>query len=394
MTLGRWLAWGRTGRPSRPSRVALVTVAGLTSALAAGPASARLLQDVKPSPAQQAQTTYDELTPAQRVGQLFMAALPSSGATAAQLTALRAKRIDNVILVNASSSGRTAVGAATDVMVGNLTESGVSPFISTDQEGGEVQRLTGPGFEKMPTALAQGRMTSSALRSAATTWGKELAGAGVTLDLAPVADTVPKKDAKTNQPIGIYHREYGHTPAVVGPHVVAFIKGMTAADVDTTVKHFPGLGRATGNTDTTAGVTDPTGPHSTFLEPFQDAITAGAQFVMVSSATYPKIDPNHLACFSKTIIGGMLRGTMKFTGVVISDDLGTVALRKFPVGTRAVDFFKAGGTMLLDTTLGQIRPMVKAVVAEQAASPAFAKQIKTDVLDVLTAKAAAHLIAS
>jgi beta-N-acetylhexosaminidase len=365
-----------------------VALVGVT----AGPAQARLLPWVTPTPQALAQAAYDRMTPGERVGQLFMTALPTTGASAAQITALRAKSIGNVILITGTTMSLKSVRAGTDTLATNLPVAGVAPFISTDQEGGEVQRLTGPGFAAMPTALKQGKMTAAALRSASTTWGTELATAGVNLNLAPVADTVPKKHASSNQPIGQFHREYGHTPGVVATHVVAFLKGMNAAGVDTTLKHFPGLGRATGNTDTTPGVTDPTTRHDPYLKPFQDGVTAGTQFVMVSSATYPNIDATHLACFSKTIITGMLRGDLHFGGVVISDDLGTSALAKFSLATRAVDFFSAGGTMLLDTSIGQIPTMVHAVRVEAAASPAFAKVIKAAALNVLTAKATAHLI--
>ncbi len=375
-------------------RATIVAVLAVLAAVVSDPAQARLLQPTKPSPQQQALAAYNRMTPRQRVGQLFMAGLPSSGASPAQITALLAKRVGNVILISGSSSGRKAVHRVTSSLSAKLIQAGVTPFISTDQEGGEVQRLTGPGFSKMPTALVQGTTTPAALRTASTTWGKQLAAAGVDLNLAPVADIVPKKDASTNQPIGIFDREYGHGPKVVANHVVAFVQGMNAGGVDATLKHFPGLGRATGNTDTTAGVTDPTTRHDPYLKPFQDGVMAGAQFVMVSSATYPAIDPHHLACFSTTIIHGMLRGDLHFAGVVISDDLGTIALRKFPVGTRAVDFFTAGGTMLLDTTLGQIPTMVRAVRTAEAADPTFAAILKTAELNVLTAKASAHLIAA
>jgi beta-N-acetylhexosaminidase len=167
---------------------------------------------------------------------------------------------------------------------------------------------------------------------------------------------------------------------------------MTAAGVDSTVKHFPGLGKATGNTDTTRGVTDPVTRHSPYIAPFASGVKAGTQFVMVSSATYPKIDPDRLACFSKIIIGSMLRGDLHFTGVVISDDLGTVALRRVPVATRAVRFFSAGGTMAIDTTLSQVPAMIHGVVAQMAASKSFAASIQTAVMTVLLAKANAHLI--
>jgi beta-N-acetylhexosaminidase len=364
-------------RPVAPPAPALMSLDG------PGPA---------PSPRQLAAAAYSRMTPAQRVGQLFMAGVPSTGATAAQLTMLQRSRVGNVILITDTTESHRAVKAVTTSLAGHQTETGVAPFISTDQEGGEVQRLTGKGFSAMPTALKQGTMRASALRAASTMWGSQLASAGVSLDLAPVADTVPAKHAKRNLPIGAFDREFGHTPTLVAHHVVAFIRGMHTSGVDTTVKHFPGLGRATGNTDTTRHVTDPTGPHSSYLMPFQAGIKAGTQFVMVSSATYPNIDPGHLACFSPVVITSLLRGDLHFKGVVISDDLGTVALSKIPLATRAVRFFNAGGTMLIDTTLDQVPAMVRGVMAEMAASTSFAVKIQAAAMNVLVAKATANLI--
>jgi beta-N-acetylhexosaminidase len=372
--------------------VVAVAVAVAAVGVTAGPANARLLQSTRATPLTLATAAYDRMTPAERVGQLFMTAMPTTGASAAQITALRAQSVDNVILVDGTSISRSAVHDGTWALATHLTEAGVAPFISTDQEGGEVQRLTGDGFAAIPTALAQGKLRAAALRSASTTWGRQLLAAGVNLDLAPVADVVPAKHALKNQPIGQYKREYGHTPGVVATHVVAFARGMAAAGVDATLKHFPGLGRATGNTDTTPGVTDPTTRHDPYLEPFTDGVKAAVPFVMVSSATYPKIDATHLACFSKTIITGMLRGDLHFNGVVISDDLGTVAMAQFPIATRAINFFNAGGTMLLDTSIGQIPTMVRAVTAKAATDTAFAKVIKAAEMNVLVAKASAQLI--
>ncbi|HEX3823396.1 MAG TPA: glycoside hydrolase family 3 N-terminal domain-containing protein [Mycobacteriales bacterium] len=382
--------------------VGALAAAGLLSAgvvaapAASGPLRQQLVSlaapDASPSPQQLASAAYNRMTPAQQVGQLFMAGIPSKGATPAKVAKLRNSRIGNVILTKDSAAGRTAVKAVTSSLIAHQTESGVAPFISTDQEGGEVQRLTGKGFATMPTALKQGRVPLKVLREASTTWGSQLAAAGVDLDLAPVADTVPAKHAKKNLPIGAFDREFGHTPAVVAGHVSAFVRGMSAAGVDSTVKHFPGLGKATGNTDTTRGVTDPVTRHSPYIGPFQSGVSAGAQFVMLSSAIYPKIDPDHLACFSKIIIRSMLRGDLHFTGVVISDDFGTVALRHVPLATRAVRFLNAGGTMAIDTTLSQIPAMIHGVVAQMAASKAFAASVQAAVMTVLLAKANAHLI--
>ena len=82
--------------------------------------------------------------------------------------------------------------------------------------------------------------------------------------------------------------------------VRAVVAGLTQAGVTATVKHFPGLGRVTGNTDVTSqGITDETTtPTDAYLEPFRAGIEAGAGLVMVSSARYPKVDPANQAVFS------------------------------------------------------------------------------------------------
>ena len=107
--------------------------------------------------------------------------------------------------------------------------------------------------------------------SSATTWAKQLASAGVNLNLAPVADTVPSAAfAPSNAPIGAKQRQFGYTPSTVSSHASAFTKGMRAGGVMVSAKHFPGLGRVTGNTDTTSGVTDRTTTRTdSYLTPFK-----------------------------------------------------------------------------------------------------------------------------
>jgi beta-N-acetylhexosaminidase len=266
------------------------------------------------------------------------------------------------------------------------------PFVSTDQEGGEVQRLSGSGFSAIPSALAQGRLLRRVLRADATRWGGQLAAAGVNLNLAPVADTVPAPHAERNQPIGSYDREYGHTPRVVANHVVAVLRGESAGGIDVAAKHFPGLGRATGNTDLSRHVTDPTTRNDPYLRPFQAAVDAGAPFVMVSLATYPNIDSHRAACFSPRVMTTMLRHDLGFRGVIISDSFNAKAIERVPPARQAVRFFRAGGTMLLDTELAPIPAMENAVIGRAATKPHFAAIVKSAVLDILTAKVRAQLL--
>ncbi|MEP6463470.1 MAG: glycoside hydrolase family 3 N-terminal domain-containing protein [Frankiaceae bacterium] len=329
----------------------------------------------------------------QQVGQLFMVGISSSsGPTSAELSMLRSYRVGNVMLAGRSTAGVARTAATSAVLRGVTTQGRIRPFVATDQEGGLVQVLRGPGFSAMPTALSQGALPMDTLRSDARTWGRQLAAAGVNLNLAPVMDTVPPASPTSNQPIGRYYREFGYTPAAVAASGTAFLHGMRDAGVGTTLKHFPGLGRATGNTDVTAGVTDPTTRHDAYLQPFAAGIAAGTAFVMVSTATYPNIDPIHLAAFSPTVLGTVLRGDLGFPGVVISDSLGdTAAVQAFSPAARALAFFGAGGDMLLTGNASQTPSMISAVIAAARANPAFAARIQAAVTRVLAAKTAAGL---
>jgi beta-N-acetylhexosaminidase len=379
--------------PSRPIRqlaavtLCLTGVAMVASPAAASPQATTVGGAAHISPRALAKAAYARMTERQRVGQLFMTGVTSTGPTPAEIRAVQRSATGNVFLRGDSTQGHKAVRRIVTALVPDATHALVRPFVGTDQEGGEVQDLQGSGFTRMPTALAQGRLVPSALRTAAAGWAAQLRSAGVNVDLAPVADTVPKSIGTKNQPIGAFYREYGHTVTRVRHHVTSFVRGLGDAHVSATVKHFPGLGRATGNTDTRRGVTDPTGPRSRFLLPYRDGIAAGAQFVMVSSATYPKIDRHHRACFSPTVIGSLLRGRENFTGIVISDAFDTVAVDDLSLVDRAPRFFSAGGTMLLDPLSAQVPAMAKAVRAALLKDPAFAATIKADVLKVLTIKA-------
>ena len=105
-------------------------------------------------------------------------------------------------------------------------------------------------------------------------------------------DTVPSAAfAPQNKPIGYYQREYGFDPTTVSTEGNAFAQGMADAGIAATVKHFPGLGRVTANTDTTTGVTDTqTTRYDAYVQPYADAVNQGVPIVMVSLAYYSKID--------------------------------------------------------------------------------------------------------
>jgi beta-N-acetylhexosaminidase len=162
-----------------------------------------------------------------------------------------------------------------------------------------------------------------------------------------------------------------------------------------TAKHFPGLGRVTGNTDTSSGVTDTvTTRYSADIGPFRAALASGGRLLMVSSAYYSKIDPTHPAVFSATVITGMVRGDLGFTGVVVSDDLGNAKqVQQWSPGTRAINFLNAGGDMVLTVNPAVLPAMVNAVSARAATNSTFRARVNAAALRVLTVKAADGLLA-
>jgi beta-N-acetylhexosaminidase len=334
------------------------------------------------------------LTLAQQVGQLFMAGVAGDVAGPQLTAAVRSYHIGSLLLTS-SGAGTAALASQAAAMQalapGNT--GGIGFFIAANQEGGAVQQLTGPGFATMPSALVQGGWPVSTLHAAATQWGTDLHAAGVNLNLAPVMDVVPAATAASNAPIGALDREFGFDPAANGAHGAAFIKGMAAAGVMTVAKHFPGLGRVTGNTDFTPDVTDHvTSPGDPYLDSFRAAIAAGVPMVMVALATYTRIDASELAVFSPVVMR-LLRGGLGFTGVIVSDDLGDAqAVQAVPVEKRAVGFLAAGGDLIVSQSLGPAEQMAAAVLAKASGDAAFRATVDAAAARVLAAKQAAGLL--
>ena len=332
----------------------------------------------------------DAMTRQQHAGQLLMVALtPDMGQ--AGLDAQIEGGLGSVLYLGGWTERATVEATSQHLQDRALDLDGtkVGMLVAADQEGGEVQQLTGQGFSTIPSGRDQGAMSPAELERQATAWGQELKQAGVNVNLAPTTDTVPAEIGRANGPIGQYGREYGATPAAAGQGAVAFAKGMHAAGVMPTTKHFPGIGRIRGNTDSTAdGITDDTAttkdPH---LTPFADVIAATPTIVMIGNARYPRLDAEQQAPFSSKIITDLLRAQMGFDGVVITDDVGVAkAVADVPVGERATRFIEAGGDIVLTADARQTATMTEAIVARAESDEEFADQVEAAVTRVLTLK--------
>jgi beta-N-acetylhexosaminidase len=190
-------------------------------------------------------------------------------------------------------------------------------LLLVDQEGGYARRLTwaAPAHD----AGELGRLGLAATRREARAAAAALHAAGIDVDLAPVTDTLG--------PGGFLGgRSFGTSPSLVGRLAAAFVTTLQANGIAATTKHFPGLGTARRSTDDHV-----VSLAATELGPFRTAIAAGAKLVMVSSARYPALDDTGTpAVFSRPIVTDLLRGSLGFHGVVVTDALDAPAPARTP----------------------------------------------------------------
>ncbi|MGX6601338.1 glycoside hydrolase family 3 N-terminal domain-containing protein [Micromonosporaceae bacterium Da 78-11] len=373
---------GAAAPPSIPS-----PVVGSSAAPSSAVPSATVSSPTGPSPSATADcvgSTVDGMSRPERVGQLLMVGTPVDAPRELAETVQR-YHLGGVFLHGRST--HRAADLRADVAA--LQDKADLPLlISLDQEGGDVQTLKGPDFPIVPSALRLGKRSAGTIRDTVSDSAGRLADIGVTVNLGPVADTVPAGLGKGNPPIGAFNRQYGSDPADVAADVRTVVAASQDAGVLTVLKHFPGLGRVRANTDTSTKAVDSTATvDDPYLAPFVAGIKAGSAAVMMSSASYPRLDESNIAAFSTPIITGLLRQKLGYQGLVMSDDLGAgVAVGKYSPGRRAVRFVAAGGDLVLTIRQPDAAPMTKALIDEAGRNPAFAARIDDAARHVLRAK--------
>jgi beta-N-acetylhexosaminidase len=286
-------------------------------------ASERPASPVRHSPRRPGSPRKTELDLPRLVGQLLVGRFDGPEPSASFLDRIRAGQLGSVILFADNTSGGLD---ATRLMVGELQsaarEGGNPPLlVMTDQEGGDVRRL--PGAPE----LAPADITSdSVARSEGQAAGELLRSVGVNVDLAPVADV----ESTSGSFLGA--RSFGSDPAQVASRACAFASGLTAAGVAYTLKHFPGLGRATASTDT-APVSIPDSP-SLLRADCAAYEMCGANpnaLIMVSSAIYPTLTGPLPAVMSPSVYQRELPIALgRPDALTISDDVQAPALAPEP----------------------------------------------------------------
>jgi beta-N-acetylhexosaminidase len=201
-------------------------------------------------------------------------------------------------------------------------------FIATDAEGGRVMRLgASAGFTPTLSHQELGDANDLALTELeARRIGRRLRDAGIAWDLAPVVDVGYNP---ANPVIVGTGRSFGADPTRVVAHARAYLAGMRAAGVLTTLKHFPGHGSSF--TDSHLGFVDVTDTARPELElaPFRALMAEGVvDGIMTAHVFNRRLDRRHPATLSHPTITGVLRHQLGWTGIVVSDDLRMGAIEQ------------------------------------------------------------------
>ncbi|MGO9558631.1 MAG: glycoside hydrolase family 3 N-terminal domain-containing protein [Acidimicrobiales bacterium] len=221
-------------------------------------------------------------------------------------------------------------------------------LVMTDEEGGGVQRMANL-VGSLPWASWMGHYwTAAHIESAATAVAKKMAAANVNMDLAPVVDVDgTNAPPSATDPDG-WRSFSGHTPIVVQDGL-AFMNGLRSGGVIPVLKHFPGLGGVSGNTDDGPAHTLPWSKlEKVALPPFIKGIKDGALAIMVSNATVPGL-ASYPASLSPAAIGRELETTLGFHGLVLTDSLtaGAISGAGFTLPEAAAQALIAGADMVL-----------------------------------------------
>jgi beta-N-acetylhexosaminidase len=370
--------------PAARRRLALLLSAALVAfvagiAVGAGgdeedpePRPAEVAEQAQEQRRERALAAVDRLSLRQQVGQLIVSSFPDPAPPDYIRRRLRARETAGVILFgfNAGSEAewRRLTGAVQRHARGQA-------LVMVDQEGGEIRTVSWAG----PAAGQPDQGDAAAVRTAARETGRQLSGAGVNVNLAPVAD-VPGGAAPV-----MGFRAFDGDPNGIAARTRASIEGMRSAGVAATAKHFPGLGRAQVNTDDGSALV--TGPLTADLVPFRAAVEAGVPLVMLSHALYPELDANRIASQSRDIVAGLLRRELGFEGVIVTDSMEAQAvLDRAGVARAAERSLRAGADLILTTGSASWNLIHPWLLREARQSQAFRKRVRESAARILQLK--------
>jgi len=320
---------GRRSRVARPFGAAVVALAIV---LLAGPAAS-------------AATPVGTLQ--RLVGQRLIVAMDGPVPSPSMLARIAGGEVGGVILFGRNLTTKSALVALTSQLHRAATDAGQPRLlIAVDQEGGTIKRI--PWAPPTLSPPQMGALASTPIaRAQGLATGQALKALGIDMDLAPIAD-VP---ASTASFLYLQHRTWWFSASRTASLAVAFAEGLQAGGVIPVLKHFPGLGYATLDTDQhLVTIRASAAALAPGLLPYRMAVGANLPVVMLSNATYTAWDAHAAAGWSPAINTTLLRGQLGFRGVTMTDSLdGTAAARGLTASHLAERATAAGTDLILLT---------------------------------------------
>jgi beta-N-acetylhexosaminidase len=327
--------------------------------------------DVRERRQQAALRQVDRLTLRQRVGQVTISSFPGTAAPDYVRRRLRARETAGVILFGANGGDRAQWRRLTRPL---QRAAGGRALVMVDQEGGDIRTVANVG----PPSGQPFQGPPRSVRRAGRAAGLGLRAVGINVNLAPVAD-VPRPGSV------MATRSFAGDERGIAARTRASIRGLRSAGVAATVKHFPGLGGATVNTDDAPATVRV--PLDRDLVPFRAAVDEGAALVMLSHASYPALDTRRIASQSRPIVTGLLRERLGFAGVIVTDSLEADAvLARSGVADAAERSIRAGADLILMTGSASWNEVFPHLLAEARRDPAFREGIRASAARVLALK--------
>jgi beta-N-acetylhexosaminidase len=263
---------------------------------------------------------FQRLDVRDKIGQISMVSIDGSGPLRHTANILRAWRAGGIILFSRNIS----TAANLKALIANAQSAEKIPLlVAADQEGGPVVRIR-VGLTPLPAPSFYGALGSTArVYEDTRAQGLALKALGINLNLAPVIDV----RVAANSAIG--RRSFGSNPNLDAELVTAAIQGYQAAGIGATAKHFLGLGEVRLNADLTLPVVNATRAQLELrdMPPMRAAIKANVAAIMVTRVIIPALDPTRTTAYaSPTMVGGIIRGELGYTGALITDSLLTPAI--------------------------------------------------------------------
>jgi beta-N-acetylhexosaminidase len=282
-----------------------------------------------------------------RIGQLFMAGLAGPRIDKDTLSLIRDLNLGGIIFFSRNIEDPMQLAElCQDLQKEALRGHGSPLFLSVDQEGGRVARLREP-FTSFPgnAAISADEDPVKRAEEFGTVTAREMKLVGLNMNLAPVVDV--QRGALEKHLQG---RSLGEDPEKVALLGRIIVRSLQGNGVMAVAKHFPGLGQAKVDPHVRLPVID---AHLEEVEradlvPFKAAIEEGVSSIMSSHALYPVLDPDRPATLSGHVLTDLLRETLGFQGLIMTDDLEMGAIAgECPVSEGALMAFKAGADILL-----------------------------------------------